>query len=101
MYVRQLPATARTRLAMGQREGVWGLAEHLQALAIDELRIGNWQRANSGAKSGQQSPRPRPVPRPGTGPVSREDDPERIAARKAGLQRAAERRAAIERGEIT
>lgn len=102
VYVRQLPPTARTRLATGDREGLWGLAEHLTALLIDELRIGNWQRANSGAKPGQQSKPPRPVPRGGTGETAHDtEDAARIAAREAALQRAAERRAAIERGDIT
>ncbi|MFE4691270.1 hypothetical protein ACFRH6_14570 [Streptomyces sp. NPDC056749] len=81
---------------------MWGLAEHLQALTLDELRTANWQRSNEGVKAGKQSKRPTPVDRPGT--KSKRADkhsPERIARRKAAQVRAAQRRTAIARGEIT
>lgn len=100
-YIRQLPARARTRLAMGETDGVWGLQEHLQALTIDELRVANWQRQNEGVKASQQSKPPVPISRPGTGRVRDKNSPERIAKRKAARQRAAERRRAITAGEIT
>jgi hypothetical protein len=86
---------------MGEKDGVWGLQEHLQALVIDELRVANWQRANEGVKKSQQTKPPRPITRPGTGRARDKNSPERIAKRKAALQRAAERRRAITAGEIT
>lgn len=99
MYVRQLPAGARTRIAQGHTDGMWGLAEHLQALTIDELRVANWQRENEGLKPGRQSKKPKPVQRPG---VKRDkNSPERQAKRAAARERAQARRAAIKRGEIT
>jgi hypothetical protein len=98
-YIRQLPARARTRLALGQGDGVWGLGEHLQALALDELRTANWQRANEGVPQSQQSKRPKPILRPG-GQNTAADTPRRAAARQAALTRAAERRRAIAAGEI-
>ncbi|MEU3447255.1 hypothetical protein AB0H29_08490 [Streptomyces thermolilacinus] len=101
MLVRQLPSTARTRLAQGDTDGLWGLAEHLQALTIDELRVANWQRANSGVKRGKQSKVPTPIERPGTKRRSTKNSPERAARRNAAKRRAAERRAAIARGDIT
>jgi hypothetical protein len=100
-YIRQLPARARTRLATGDTDGLWGLQEHLQALTIDELRIANWQRANEGVKPGKQTKPPKPMPRPGLGRSPDKNSPERVAKRKAALERAAERRRALARGEIT
>ncbi|MFW3473663.1 hypothetical protein ACN24M_20565 [Streptomyces microflavus] len=102
VLLRQLPARARTRIATGDEDGMWGLAEHLQGLTLDELRIANWQRSNEGVKASKQSKRPPPIPRPGT--KSKRVDknsPERIARRNAAKRRAAERRSAIARGEIT
>lgn len=101
VYVRQMPAGARTRLAQGDKDSLWGLAEHLQALVIDELRAANWQRANEGLKKGQQSRPPRPFPRPGVGGKSDKNSPERQAKRAEARKRAAARRAAIAAGEIT
>ncbi|MZF56949.1 hypothetical protein GTX53_24475 [Streptomyces sp. SID5594] len=101
VYLRQLPPGARTRLAAGDKDGLWGLAEHLQALTIDELRVANWQRSNEGVKESKQSKRPAPVPRPGTkSKQADKNSPERIARRNAAKRRAAERRTAIARGEI-
>jgi hypothetical protein len=87
-------------MAMGDTDGVWGLQEHLTALTIDELRIANWQRQNEGVKESKQTRPPKPVPRPG---ITRRDknSPERVAKRKAALERAAERRRAIASGAIT
>lgn len=101
--IRQLPPTARTRMVLGEDHGLWGLAEHLQAMTLDELRIANWQRANEGREKTQQTKRPLPVPRPGTTKQkrSRKDSPERIAAHKSALERAAARRTAIAAGQIT
>ncbi|MFI5808973.1 hypothetical protein [Streptomyces sp. NPDC051561] len=65
VLVRQLPAGARTRRALGDTDSMWGLGEHLQAAVIDELRVANWQRANSGLKAHEQSKPPEPVERPG------------------------------------
>jgi hypothetical protein len=102
VLVRQLPPGARTRLAQGDSDGLWGLAEHLTALLIDEVRAGNWQRANAGARKGQQTRRPRPIDRPGTGRRRADkNSPERQAKRADARRRAAERRAAIARGDIT
>ncbi|NJP42267.1 hypothetical protein [Actinacidiphila epipremni] len=102
MLVRQLPAGARTRLAQGDADGLWGLSEHLTALLIDEVRVGNWQRANEGAKKSQQSKPPRPIARPGIGRRNADKaSPERQAKRADARRRAAERRAAIARGDIT
>ncbi|MFD3517701.1 hypothetical protein [Streptomyces sp. NPDC058657] len=63
--MRQFPAGARTRVALGDTDSQWGLAEHVQALVVDELRVANWQRANSGLKPHEQSPFPEPMDRPG------------------------------------
>lgn len=99
--LRQLPPSARTHVARGDKDGAWGLAEHLQALTIDELRVGNWQRANSGAKASKQSKPPKPITRPGMGRVTDKNSPERVAKRVAAKRRASARRDAITRGEIT
>ncbi len=60
-----MPGTARVRLALDDQDGLWGLAEHLQADAIEALQAANWQRANSGLPVHKQSPRPEPYDRPG------------------------------------
>lgn len=100
--MRQLPPRARTRLATGDTDGVWGLQEHLTGIVIDELRVANWQRSNEGVKPSKQSKPPRPLDRPGTGRKRGDkNSPERLAKRKAALQRAADRRRAIATGEIT
>jgi hypothetical protein len=41
-------------------ELLWGLPEHLLAMVVDELRMGNWQRQGKAA-----APKPKRVPRPG------------------------------------
>lgn len=102
--LRELPPGARTWLAMGHQDGLWGLTEHLQAITVDELRIGNWQRANEGRKKSEQTRAPDPFPRPGT-PAAARNSPERVKAREAAraeaLERARVRRAAIASGAIT
>ncbi|MFE2600105.1 hypothetical protein ACFXCZ_27060 [Streptomyces sp. NPDC059396] len=101
-YIRRLPPGARTRLALGDKDGIWGLGEHLAALAIDELRVANWQRSNEGVKPSKRTKLPQPIGRPGAGrKTADKNSPERIARRMAAKQRAAERRSAIARGEIT
>jgi hypothetical protein len=100
-YLRQLPPGARTRLAQGDTDGLWGLAEHLQGLTIDELRVANWQRSNEGVKESKQSKPPRPITRPGMKRGLDKNSPERVAKRTAAKTRAATRRSAIARGEIT
>ncbi|MFJ8760849.1 hypothetical protein [Streptomyces cyaneofuscatus] len=65
VLIRQLPGDARTRLALGDRDGLWGLAEQLQAAHLDTARIANWQRANAGVPEHQQSKPPPPLERPG------------------------------------
>lgn len=99
VLVRQLPAGCRTRLATGHKDDLWGLPEHLTAYVIDELRIAAWQRANEGAK--KPSKQPKPFPRPGIGRKGDKNSPERQAKRADARKRAAQRRAAIARGEIT
>lgn len=102
-YVRQLPADARTRLAVGDMDGIWGLQEHLTAVVIDELRNANWQRANDGAPKGKQSPHPKPFPRPGAGGKGERtsrNSPQRQEARQRALRRAADRRQGIASGHI-
>ncbi|MFE5658378.1 hypothetical protein ACFQ9H_19575 [Streptomyces sp. NPDC056517] len=66
VYVRQLPRDARTRIALGDNDGLWGLAEHLLAMNLDAAHVANWQRANEGLKSHEQSRPPEPIERPGT-----------------------------------
>lgn len=100
-YIRQLSPGARTRLALGDKDGLWGLSEHLTALAIDELRIANWQRQNEGQKPSKQSKPPKPITRPGMKSGMDKNSPERTAKRLRAKGRAAERRAAIARGDIT
>jgi hypothetical protein len=65
VYVRQLPRDCRTRVALGDTDGMWGLAEHLLAMNLDAARVANWQRANAGLKSHEQSEPPEPTERPG------------------------------------
>jgi hypothetical protein len=96
-----MPPRARTRIAMGHTDGLWSLQEHLQALTIDELRVANWQRQNEGVKPSKQSKPPKPMDRPGPGRRRDKNSPERTAKRKAALERAATRRLALARGEIT
>jgi len=86
---------------MGHTDGLWSLQEHLQALTVDELRVANWQRQNEGLKASKQSKPPQPMARPGVGRGREKNSPERIAKRKAALARAADRRSALARGEIT
>jgi hypothetical protein len=103
-YIRQLPPNARTRLALGDEDSVWGLQEHLTAVVIDELRTANWQRGQEGVEKSKRKPPPKPFPRPGLKSGSRRGDktsPERLAARQAALRRAAERKRALAAGEIT
>jgi hypothetical protein len=100
--VRKLPNTARTRMALGDEDSIWGLQEHLTAVVIDELRSANWQRANEGAQ--RPKPHPKPFPRPGVGGKAKRVDkngPERHEARQRALRRAAERKRALAAGEIT
>lgn len=102
VLVRQLPPDSRTRLALGQSDGLWTLGDHLTALAIDELRTANWQRANAGAKS--VSKKPPPIDRPGVGKKAKRsahDDPKRSAALDAARERARKRREDIAAGRIT
>lgn len=102
MLIRQLPPDARTRIAVGDTDSVWGLQEHLTAVVIDELRSANWQRANEGAE--RPKPHPKPFPRPGVGGKAKRTDknsPERHEARQRALRRAAERKRALAAGEIT
>jgi hypothetical protein len=103
-YIRQLPPDARTRLALGDEDGVWGLQEHLTAVVIDELRTANWQRSNEGRKRSEQTPHPKPFPRPGVsgGKTQRgKASPARQEARQRAMRRAAERKRALAAGEIT
>ncbi|MEU1496050.1 hypothetical protein [Streptomyces sp. NPDC005732] len=100
-YVRQLPPGARTRIAIGQTDGLWTLQEHLQAATIDELRIANWQRSNEGLKPSKQTKPPKPMERPGIGRGRDKHSPERVAKRRAALTRAADRRRALAAGQIT
>jgi hypothetical protein len=86
---------------MGQTDGLWGLQEHLQALTLDALHVANWQRQNEGVKPSKQTKPPTPMDRPGQGRSRDKNSPERIAKRKAALERAAQRRTALARGEIT
>lgn len=70
------------------------------------MRVGTWQRANSGAEKGKQSKPPAPFPRPGTGAAKRHKkndrgSPDRQAARQRALARAAARKKAIADGEIS
>ncbi|MGA5869249.1 hypothetical protein [Streptomyces cinereoruber] len=65
MLVRQLPRAARTRLALGDTDGLWGLTEHLLALNYDAAQVANWQRANEGRKLYEQTKPPEPFERPG------------------------------------
>lgn len=101
-YIRQLPSNARTRIATGDEDSIWGLQEHLTAVVIDELRTANWQRANEGAEKSKQSPHPKPFPRPGVGGKKPADknSPERQTARERARRRAAERKQAIAAGLI-
>lgn len=102
-YVRQLPPTARTRVAAGDEDSIWGLQEHLTAVVIDELRTANWQRSQEGVPKGKQKPPPRPFPRPGMAKARQHDKngPARQEARQRALRRAAERKRALAAGEIT
>lgn len=101
VYVKQLPSSARTRVAQGDKDGLWGLGEHFLALAIDELRVANWQRSNEGVKPGRQSRAPRPIERPGMKRGRDKNSPERVAKRLAAKERAAQRRSDIAAGRIT
>lgn len=101
VYVRQLPPGARTHLAQGDSDGLWTLGDHLTALAVDELRVANWQRQNEGQKASKQSKPPRPIERPGMKRRPDKNSPERIAKRQAAKARAAQRRADITAGRIT
>jgi hypothetical protein len=102
-YVRQLPADARTRLAVGDMDGIWGLQEHLTAVVIDELRMrtgsaptmasprGSSRRTPSRSLAREQAARASGPP----GTV-----PQRQEARQRALRRAADRRQGIASGHI-
>lgn len=63
MLIEHLPREAATTIAQHGPDAAWGLAEHLQAAAIDALQQGNWQRGGD-----PKAPRPKPFPRPGVVP---------------------------------
>lgn len=68
MLLRQLPESARTRVAVTDpdvlEDAPWNLTNLLLASVVDTLNLANWQRGGKGK-------RPRPIPRPGTKPVTR------------------------------
>lgn len=63
VIVHHLPRTSALSRAIGGSDAEWGLTDHLLAVAVDAIEVGNWQRASSGRKS--PLPKPKPVPRPG------------------------------------
>lgn len=65
VLVRQLPRTSRLAVIRHGEDAEWSLADHLAALAVDALRVGNWQRANEGLEKYKQSRPPEPIERPG------------------------------------
>ncbi|WP_068922203.1 hypothetical protein [Planobispora rosea] len=67
-YLSHLPReSALARKLLGP-DAAWGLSEQLLAIAVDQLRAGNWQRG------GGKGAKPKPIPRPGT---SRSSEPVR------------------------
>lgn len=63
VIVNHLPQSSALVRAVAGDTAVWGLSEHLAALLVDAVEIGNWQRASSGRRS--PLPKPKPIPRPG------------------------------------
>jgi hypothetical protein len=53
--------TSATTRVIDPEASTWKLTDHLLALLIDYVAIGNWQRG------GGKGRKPRPVPRPGAG----------------------------------
>lgn len=58
-FLSHLPRDSALARKLLGNDAPWGLQEQLQAMTIDVLRQGNWQRG--GGKGG----RPKPLPRPG------------------------------------
>jgi hypothetical protein len=66
VLIEHLPRDAALVRAVHGEDAEWGLREHLLAIAIDQLAIGNWQFASvHAADQGGAPERPRPLPRPG------------------------------------
>lgn len=66
--------------------------EHLLAGIFDGVEVGNWQRANAGAKKNQQTRKPKPLQRPGSKAVDQRrtrltpaEQAERLARQQARL----------------
>lgn len=56
-----LPPDSAVGRAMNP-DHAWGVAEHLQALTVDALRLLVWMQSTDGSKNRN---RPKPIPRPG------------------------------------
>lgn len=65
VIVRQSPRDSALFRAMNPEDHEWSLPTLLLAEAVDDLRIGNWQRG-----SGKRADYPKPIPRPGVEPDS-------------------------------
>lgn len=91
----QLPWDSATVRSIHGEIAIWGSVEHLLAMAVDALRMANWQRS-----SDKKIPRPEPIPRPGTS-ASRQRprlSPAETSARLRDLQRRSARRRAQKGG---
>lgn len=69
------PASACARAAADDMLAGWGTVEHLLALAVDELRIANWQRSADGAKGRRPPQRISPLTRAPTTRLGRTELP--------------------------
>lgn len=88
-----LPPTSAFRRAIDPDGSRWGEAEHLLAVVIDLLNLGNWQRQNAGSKNPSEKPKPYPRPEQQAEIAEKQlsDRDLRIAALKAQGERARER----------
>lgn len=65
MLIRHLPPNDSAVYRKLDPEGYgWNVEAYLLAQLGDLLSVGNWQRANAGAKPGSQTPHPTPMYRP-------------------------------------
>lgn len=89
----QLPWDSATVRSIHGDIAIWGSVEHLLAMAVDALRMANWQR--SGEK---KIPRPEPIPRPGSTAHRPRLSQAQTSARLRDLQRRSARRRAQKEG---
>ncbi|MFC6884685.1 hypothetical protein [Actinomadura yumaensis] len=76
VLLQHLPRDSAFLRSVHGDDAAWGLQEHLLALAVDHLAVGNWL-FTAAHTDGDPPDQPDPIPRPGA------DDPGTSSARSA------------------